>query len=136
MKNQLLFIIAFLLSTRASAQTNTAPPLERYTCYQVYAPSLTYTYMGYFQLLPGNKYTWGYGSGKATSVGSYNYSTKGMLFTGGKLNTIYGTFETNKKGRHVFDLKIKGKKLYASDDGIITWYCNCDEHDPYNKKAK
>lgn len=41
-----------------------APPLERYTCYQVYAPTLTYTYMGYFVLQPEKKYVWGFGKAK------------------------------------------------------------------------
>lgn len=110
-------------------------PLERYTCYQLYAPSLTYTYMGYFVLQPGKKYMWGFGKAKPTGRGRYTYGTKGILFVDGPLKGIKGTFETMKDGRHNIELKIQGKKQYARDDGIITLQANCDEHDPDDAKS-
>ena len=112
------------------------PPLERYTCYQVYAPSLTYTYMGYFILQAENKYAWGFGEAKTTKQGRYTFDTKGIRFVDESLRDVTGKFETEKNGRHSLELKIQGKKQYPSDDGKLTWYCNCDPHDPDNKKNK
>jgi len=123
----------------AFAQSKAAlknPPLERYTCYQVYAPSLTYTYMGYFILQAGNKYAWGFGKDKPTKQGRYTFDTKGIRFVDEPLKDVTGKFETEKNGRHSIELTIQGKKQYASDDGKLTWYCNCDPHDPDNKKNK
>lgn len=139
-----LFVAACLAGmplwlSSAFAQAKPAPkvpPLERYTCYQVYAPSLTYTYMGYFTLQAGKKYVWGFGKGKPTGRGRYAFGSKGILFVDGPLKGVTGKFETKKDGRHLLELTIQGKKQYASDDGKITWYCNCDPHDPHNKKGK
>lgn len=114
-----------------------SPPLERYTCYQIYAASLTHTNMGYFILQAEHKYAWGFGKGKPTKYGHYAFDDKGIHFTDGPLKgNVKGTFETTKKGWHRFELKFQGKKQYASDDGIITWYCDCDAHDPYNKNGR
>lgn len=129
----LLFALNGLAHAKPASKT---PPLERYTCYQVYAPSLTYTYMGYFTLQAGQKYAWGFGKAKPTGRGRYWFDSKGIRFIGGPLKGVTGKFETKKDGRHLLELTIQGKKQYASDDGKITWYCNCDPHDPYNKKRK
>lgn len=123
----------------AFAQSKVAvrsPPLERYTCNQVYAASLTHIYMGYFILQADNKYAWGFGKGKPTKQGRYSFDTKGIRFVDEPLRDVTGKFETEKNGRHSLELTIQGKKQYASDDGKLTWYCNCDPHDPDNTKDK
>lgn len=126
----------FCLAAAAAPATPKAPPLERYTCYQVYAPSLTYTYMGSLVLQAGNKYAWGFDKAKPTARGRYTYGPRGIAFVGGPLKGITGKFETGKDGRHTLELTIQGEKKYPSDDGKITWYANCDPHDPYEKKGK
>ena len=135
-----IYLSATLFSLPSTAaDTNPAPqtpPLERYTCYQVHAASLTYTYMGYFILQAGNKYVWGVGKAKPNKAGRYDYASTGIHFADGPLNGVKGQFETKKDGRHLLELKIQGEKQYASDDGISTWYCNCDAHDPDNGKIK
>lgn len=126
-----------LSAVGAETKKAKTPPLERYTCHQVYAPSLTYTYMGHFTLKAGNKYAWAFGKSKDVKSGRYSYdAAKGIRFIDGPLKDIKGTFETGKDGRHTFDMKIQGEKKYESDDGILTWYGNCDPHDPYEKKKK
>ncbi|MDQ2687120.1 MAG: hypothetical protein M3Y28_04560 [Armatimonadota bacterium] len=133
-------VAALLLTPTAQAADSgaarQAPPLEHYTCYQVHAASLTYTYMGNFALQPGHKYAWGFDRAKQTQHGHYAADAKGVRFLDGPLKGFKGKFETEKDGRHNIELKIQGKKEYASDAGIITWYCNCDEHDPYDKGRK
>ena len=136
-----LFALTCVVAASVSANSFVAqaapaqkePPLERYTCYQLYAPSLTYTYMGYFTLQPGKKYAWGFGKAKPTGRGRYTYGAKGILFVDGPLKGIKGTFETIKDGRHNIELKIQGEKKYPSYNGIITWTANCDKHDPDDK---
>ena len=128
-----LFATALTVSPALSATATKTPPLERYTCYQIYAPSLTYTYMGYFVLQPGKKYAWGFGKAEPSGCGRYTFDAKGLRFVDGPLKNIRGKFETKANGRHLLELKIQGKKLYPSDDGILTWYANCDAHDPSKK---
>lgn len=131
----LLFAVCVLATpvymTGVAAYSNPAPdtpPLERYTCEQVHAPSLTYTYMGYFTLQAGKKYVWGTEDAKPSGRGTYTFDSKGILFAQGPLNGITGQFETQKDGSHLLELTIQGKKQYPDDDGKITWYCSCDKH--------
>lgn len=125
---------------RAVAQskpTLKTPPLERYTCYQVYAPTLTYTYMGYFVLQPGNKYIWGFGKGKSQSTvrgkGRYTFDAQGIHFVDGPLKAINGAFTIQDKGRHNLKLKVPIEKPYPEHSGFATWTCNCEQHDPAKK---
>jgi hypothetical protein len=142
-KIEIVLVAAFISATplgmpQAVAEprlTLKTPPLERYTCYQVYAPSLTYTYMGYFILQAGKQYAWGVGKGKTTKRGRYSFDAQGIRFVDGPLKGVTGRFETKKNGRHLLELTIQGEKQSAGDDGKITWYCNCDPHDPYKKNT-
>ena len=114
-----------------TVQDSDAPPLEEYTCYQIHAVSLAYSYSGYIILKPGNKYIWGFAANKSDGkLGKYSFDSKGVHFINGKLADVNAIFETRENGRHLIELHIVGEKQYASDDGITKVYCNCYKHDP------